>query len=359
MFIDGNSISRRAFLLTSAAATLLTATPAQAGSAKEYRIVAKPGRKRLLGRNQAETDVWAYDGEIPGPTLRLRQGEPVRIVVENNLDQDTTVHWHGIRLPNAMDGVPGLTQPPIKPGETFTYEFTPPDAGTFWYHPHAHSLEQLGHGLAGALIVEEREPVPFDRDIAWMLMDWRLTEEGRIAPGFGNSMEAAMSGRIGNLVAVNGAVVSDQPVQAGERLRLRLVNASLARIMALRIEDHRPIVIAIDGQPCEPHEPEGGRFFLGPAMRIDLMLEMRGEPGRRYAVIDDYYDGIAYTLTSLVYDDRPPLNGMPDRPSALARNPLPEPELGSAERHELILQGGMMGGGDDERDGRHDVRHEP
>jgi FtsP/CotA-like multicopper oxidase with cupredoxin domain len=348
MSTDGNSISRRAFFLGSAGAFLAAALlvrPAQAGSATEYRIVAKPGRKRLLGLNRPETDVWTYDGEIPGPILRLRQGEPVRIVVENNLDQDTTVHWHGIRLPNAMDGVPGLTQPPIKPGETFIYEFTPPDAGTFWYHPHAHSLEQLGHGLAGALIVEEREPVPFDRDIAWMLMDWRLTEEGRIAPGFGNSMEAAMSGRIGNLVAVNGVVGSDQPVHAGERLRLRLVNASLARIMALRIEDHRPIVIAIDGQPCEPHEPEGGRLVLGPAMRIDLMLEMRGEPGRRYAVIDNYYDGLSYTLTSLVYGDRPPLDGEADAPFALARNPLPEPEPGAAERHELALQGGMMGGG--------------
>ena len=90
-----------------------------------------------------DTHVWAYNGGVPGPVLRVRQSEPVRIVVENGLDQETTVHWHGVRVPNAMDGVPGLTQPPIKPGESFTYEFTPSDAGTFWYHPHANSLEQI------------------------------------------------------------------------------------------------------------------------------------------------------------------------------------------------------------------------
>jgi FtsP/CotA-like multicopper oxidase with cupredoxin domain len=343
MFTDV-PVSRRTFLLASAGGALIE-RPVQAGRAREYRIVAKPGRKQLLGRDQSTTEVWAYDGEIPGPVLRLKQGEPVRILVRNDLDQETTVHWHGIRLANAMDGVPGLTQAPIKPGETFAYEFTPPDAGTFWYHPHANSLEQLGRGLAGVLIVEEPEPLGFDRDIIWMLMDWRLTSEDGIAPGFGNAMEAAMSGRIGNTVTMNGTVLPDQPVRAGERLRLRLVNASLARIMALKIEGHRPIVIAIDGQPCEPHEPEGGRLVLGPAMRIDVMLDMRGEPGRRYAVIDDYYDGLAYRLTSLAYDDRPRLRGMADKPFVPPSNPLPEPVLGSAERHELTLQGGMMGGG--------------
>jgi len=327
------------------AGTSLLMRSAQAGGTKEYRIVAKPAQTALLGPGRPATDVWAYDGEIPGPILRLRQGEPVRIFVRNDLDQETTVHWHGIRLPNAMDGVPGLTQAPIKPGETFVYEFTPPDAGTFWYHPHANSLEQLGRGLAGVLIVEEPEPEGFDRDIVWTLMDWRLTEDGRIAPTFGNAMEAAMSGRIGNTVTLNGAVPSDQAVRAGERLRLRLINTSLARIMALRIEDHRPIVIAIDGQPCAPHEPEGGRLVLGPAMRIDLILDLQGKPGGRYAVIDDYYDGLAYELTGLAYEEAPPVRSSAAAPFALTHNPLPEPELASAERHELILQGGMMGGG--------------
>src|SRR5262249_92541 len=152
--------------------------------------------------------------------------------------------WHGIRLPNAMDGVPGLTQPPIKPRESFTYEFTPPDAGTFWYHPHANSLQQLGRGLAGALIVETQEAYPADREILWMTSDWRLKPDAQIAGGFGNPMEAGMSGRIGNAVTINGTLPTVEPVQAGERIRLRLVNSALARIMALRFEGHRPVIIA-------------------------------------------------------------------------------------------------------------------
>lgn len=152
------SISRRNLLLGGTAMALASprlARPARAGIPDRIVITAASGQASLMGPKCPDTKVWAYGGTAPGPVVRLPQGEPARIVVENRLDEDTTVHWRGIRLPNAMDGVPGLTQPPIKPGETFVYEFTPPDAGTFWYHPHSNSLHQLGRGLAGALIVEE------------------------------------------------------------------------------------------------------------------------------------------------------------------------------------------------------------
>jgi FtsP/CotA-like multicopper oxidase with cupredoxin domain len=342
------AISRRSFVAGAAAAAVSLARAACAASIpiREFKLIATPGRWPIVGKPHPDTEVWCYGGRIPGPEIRMRQGEPVRIIVENKLEQDTTVHWHGIRLPNAMDGVPGLTQPPIKPGEQFTYEFTPPDAGTFWYHPHADSLQQLGRGLAGALIVEEPDPVPVDRDLLWVLSDWRLTSGTQIASGFGNGMEAAMSGRVGNTVTLNGAISEEVLVGAGERVRLRLVNTALARIMALRFEGHRPVVISIDGQPCEPHEPKGGRLFLGPAMRLDVMLDMQGEPGRRYRVIDDFYEGLSYWLTQLAYADSPPVRPHPlDAALSLPRNPLPEPDLANAERHELRLQGGMMGGG--------------
>jgi FtsP/CotA-like multicopper oxidase with cupredoxin domain len=158
-------------------------------------------------------------------------------------------------------------------------------------------------------------------------------------------MEAAMSGRVGNMVTLNGRVSETEPARAGERLRLRLVNACVARMMALGFEGHRPMVVAIDGQPCEPHEPDGGRLLLGPAMRIDVALDLIGEPGRRYAVTDDFYQDLAYTLTHLAYGPEPALRAHPlDAPLSLARNPVPEPDLASAERHELALQGGMMSG---------------
>jgi FtsP/CotA-like multicopper oxidase with cupredoxin domain len=340
-------VSRR--VLLSAGAGFVFAGAARGGPAQAnqgHRIVAGPGQAPLTGRDRRATDVWAYGGSVPGPTLRVRQGEPVSIVVDNRLDQDTTVHWHGIRLPIAMDGVPGISQPPIRPGESFVYEFTPPDAGTFWYHPHANSLQQLGRGLAGALIVEERSPIAVDRELLWTIMDWRLKPDGQIAAGFGNRMEAAMAGRIGNTVTINGMVPADQPVRAGERVRLRLLNAALARIMALRFEGHRPVVVAIDGQPCDPHEPKDGRLLLGPAMRIDVVLDMQGDPGRRYRVIDDYDDDLEYSLIHLAYDAAPPVRGRSsEAPLRLPRNPLPPPDLAAAERLELVLQGGMMGRG--------------
>src|SRR6266446_9403245 len=254
-------VSRRALVLGAGAAGLGATLPSRrslAGSdIKEYRLTTKAATVNMTGEGHPDTAVWAYGGTVPGPEFRVGQGEPVRLVVRNNLSEDTTVHWHGIRLPNAMDGVPGLTQQPIRPGESFTYEFTPPDAGTFWYHPHADSLQQLGRGLAGALIIEEREPVAVDRDLLWVIEDWRLDDDGRIAPGFGNRMEAGMSGRIGNTVTINGRVPEHVSVKAGERVRLRIVNAALARLIRLRFEGHRPNVLAYDGQPCDPHPLEG------------------------------------------------------------------------------------------------------
>jgi len=311
--------------------------------AEELRLTARPAVANLTGSGYPDTAVWAYDGTVPGPAIRVAQGKPVRIFVSNKLGEDTTVHWHGIRLPNAMDGVPGLTQPPIAPGKSFTYEFTAPDAGTFWYHPHADTLQQLGRGLAGALIVEEPEPIAVDRDLLWVIEDWRLDEHGQIVRGFGNRMEAGMSGRIGNTVTINGRVPDRISVKAGERLRLRLVNATLARIVGLRFAGHRPVVVAYDGQPCDAHTPEAGRVVLGPAMRADLILDAEGLSGHRYAVTDDFYRDLAYRLVELAYEP-----ATPNRPASprnlpkLPDNPLPPPDLGSAVRHEIVLQGGMM-----------------
>ena len=343
------NVSRRTLMLSAGAAAFGSALPFRHSfghpDIEEHRLTAKPTTVNLAGSGYPDTTVWAYEGIVPGPELRIRQGEPVRIVVSNKLGEDTTVHWHGIRLPNAMDGVPGLTQKPIRSGESFAYEFTPPDAGTFWYHPHADTLQQLGRGLAGALIVEEREPVAVDRDILWFIEDWRLDDGGRIAPGFGNRMEAGMSGRIGNTVTINGRVAEPVSVKTEERVRLRLVNAALARIVRLRFEGHKPVVVAYDGQPCQPFTPEGGRVVLGPAMRADLIIDMNGKPGQTYRVIDDFYRDLAYKLVDFAYDPgKPSRNQPPETPQRLPANPLPEPDLTTAERQEVVLQGGMMGG---------------
>jgi len=340
-------VGRRRLLLAGGAvvaAGLIPSLPRQARATElTHTLTAGPGRVRLVGDEYPETTVWAYDGRVPGPEIRVRQGDRLRVAVTNRLAEETTVHWHGVRLPNAMDGVPHLTQPPIAPGETFVYEFTPPDAGTFWYHPHQNSAEQVGRGLAGPLIVEEREPIQVDRDLTWVLGDWRLTKDAAISDGFGNMMDASHGGRLGNTPTINGQLLEDYPVRAGERVRLRLINAANARIFGLRFQGHRPWIVALDGQPVEPHEPDDGRVVLAPAMRIDLVLDMTGSPGDRATVVDDFYRNLAYRLVDLAYGTEPLRNRPLDTPIDLPSNALPEPELSGAVRHEVTLGGGMMG----------------
>jgi FtsP/CotA-like multicopper oxidase with cupredoxin domain len=326
------------------AATMLplTLSPARA-RAPAYSLTAGPGRARLVGGEYPETAVWCYGGQVPGPELRIRQGDWLQVAVTNGLAEETTVHWHGVRVPNAMDGVPHLTQRPIGPGETFLYEFEAPDAGTFWYHPHQRSFEQVGRGLYGPLIVEEHQPIQVDRDLVWMLDDWRLTDDAAISDDFGNFMDRSHNGRVGNTVTINGKVPNEFTVRAGERVRLRLINAANARIFGLRFEGHRPQVVAIDGQPVEPHEPQDGRIVLAPAMRMDLVLDMTGAPGTRTTVVDDFYPDLAYRLVDLAYGAEPPAgNRPPDASIQLPSNPLAEPDLADAVRHDVVLGGGMM-----------------
>ena len=333
-------MNRRQFLSLGA---LALAPHVFAAGARTLRLA--PARQRLVGAQSSETAVWAFNGAVPGPELRFKQGERLALEIENALAVDTTVHWHGVRVPNAMDGVPQLTQAPIKAnGGRFRYEFELLDAGTYWYHPHLGSPEQVGRGLYGPLIVDEAQPPAVDRDVVWMLGDWRLDREARIVEDFGNFMDASHAGRIGNTVTVNGAIRETFDLHAGERIRLRLVNAANARIFALDFRGHDPIVIALDAQPVEPHRPEGGRVVLGPSMRADILLDATGEPGRSYQVVDDFYQRRAYRLLDLRYATERLRGGRAGASlPKLAPNPLSEPDLAKAQRHRIEFGGGMMG----------------
>lgn len=333
-------LSRRAFLAASAAATL----PLPALALPGHSLRAAPARVRLVPEPWAETEVWSYDGTVPGPVLRARQSERLRVTVENALDAPTTVHWHGLRLPNAMDGVPHLTQDPIAPGATFSYEFDLPDAGTFWYHPHMQSAEQVGRGLYGALIVEEAAPPRVDDDLIWALDDWRLTPEAGIAGDFGHRHDQSHAGRLGNTVTINGTVPGAIPLRPGARVRLRLINVANARIFGLDFGALAPSIVALDGQPVTPHAPEGGLVTLAPAQRADLILDIPASPGARMPVIDRFYPQAAYALVDLLAEGVPLRDAAPDQPVALAPNPLPEPDLSAAIRHEVTFTGGAMGG---------------
>jgi FtsP/CotA-like multicopper oxidase with cupredoxin domain len=155
-------------------------------------------------------------------------------------------------------------------------------------------------------------------------------------------MEMSMAGRVGNTVTINGRVPDRFVVRSGERIRLRLINAAAARIFGLVFKDHSPLVIALDGQPIEPHAPQGGRVILGPAMRADLVLDMTGGTA---PVIDSVYERLSYKLVELRYTDELPLRAQPLAPPAkLPVNTMPEPDVADAHRYEVTLTGGMMGG---------------
>jgi len=341
-----SSVSRRRALnmLGASAATCLL--PLASGRAQDVptRLVAAPASLPIVGAPHAETDVWAYNGTVPGALVRVRRGAKLRIELENQISDVTTIHWHGVRVPNAMDGVPHLTQPPVERGKSFIYEFVAEDAGTFWYHPHWQSFEQVERGLYGALIVDEDEPPKVDRDLLWVLDDWKLTSEAKLVEDFGNFFEVSHAGRIGNTVTINGRVPDTVTVRSGERIRLRLANTANARIFALRFPGLQPRVVATDGHGIEPHEPADGRVVLGPGMRADLMLDCLGKPGDRVRVIDDFYPRQTYRLVDIVYGQEPPLRGSSLMESvALKPNPVPQPRIADAERHRIEFGGGMMG----------------
>jgi FtsP/CotA-like multicopper oxidase with cupredoxin domain len=336
-------LTRRSLLQGAGGVAFATLLPRRVLAGADLTLTPGPARIRLGEGSSPELDVWAYDGSVPGPLLRVRQGEEVSIAVDNRLEQETTVHFHGIRLPNAMDGVPHLTQAPIAPGQTFRYAFAVPDAGTYWYHSHQGSAEQVGRGLYGAFIVEEREPIRVDRDEVWVLSDWRLQRDGQISDDFHNVHDMAHNGRVGDVVTVNGKVRETFDVRTGERIRLRLLNAANARIFGLVFSSHRPQIIAYDGHPVEPHEPQTNRIVLGPGMRVDLVVDMTGAPGERFQVRDTYYRGLEYRLLDLVYANAPLRDKPAGDPNALPAGTLPEPDLASATRHEVRFNGGMMG----------------
>jgi FtsP/CotA-like multicopper oxidase with cupredoxin domain len=332
-------MDRRTFLASGAALAL---APGCASLPATRTLRAAPARQSLAGAGHPDTAVWAYGGSVPGPELRVRQGERLKLAFENALPVATTVHWHGIRLPNGMDGVPHLTQAPIAAnGGRFVYEFDLPDAGTYWYHPHLGNPEQVARGLYGALIVEERTPPPVDRDVVWLLSDWELDRQARIDEEFTSPMAASHDGRVGNTVTVNGQVRESFGVRAGERIRLRLINASSARIYRLAFEGHSPSVIALDGHPVAPHPAE--RVVIGPGMRADLVLDCVAQRGSQHRVVDGFYRQNAYELLKLTYSSQAALRtAFPPIP-VLPANPVAAPNLASAERHRVVFAGGAMG----------------
>jgi len=339
------SMNRRNFIRAGGLFTCSWLVPKanlQADTPASFQLEPQPGKANLVGPDFPATEIWGYNGQVPGPELRITQGSRLQAVVTNGLDVPTAVHWHGIRLPNAMDGVAGVTQAPIKPAESFSYEFTPPDAGTYWYHSHVNSHEQIGRGLYGPLIIEEQNPPEVDRELVWMIDDWRLLDDASIRNDFENGHDMSHAGRIGNVPTVNGRFRDVVRVRTGERIRLRLINASNARNFALSFEGLSPSIIAIDGQAVTPYMPQQ-KIIIGAAGRVDLMLDMTGEPGTITPVVDDFYRQ-PFDLVQFAYEDKPLRDSPLNSAIKLELPGLPEPDLPNAFQQRVTIAGGAMGG---------------
>src|SRR5207244_1978839 len=285
--------TRREFLITAGRLGLGAAGVAAVGSRPRESVAAGAPRTIRLEAREVKWELapgktikaMAYNGEVPGPAIRAREGERLRVVLKNSLAEPTTIHWHGVDVPNPMDGVPGVTQKPVQPGETFVYEFEARPAGTRWYHTHFDEHRQMDLGLAAPLIIEAtaKEPTSYDREVTLVLDDWAAGTGRPVPPtdagtpgargSAGGMMGGMMSGgRMGGMMGgrgmggmmgggrgmggttrdetepaydvmtINGkAYPATEPlrVKNGERVRLRVINASAEHTHVLRLAGPR------------------------------------------------------------------------------------------------------------------------
>lgn len=231
-------------------------------------------------------DGLAYNGSVPGPVIEAHVGDTLVVHFRNDLTEDTTVHWHGIRLPNDMDGAPH-SQSPVPPGGTFEYRFTLPDEGTFWYHPHANEPEQMERGLYGAIVVRGDDEPLVDTETLVVLDDLTLAADGTLAP-FGGPLEMH-GGREGNTQLVNGTLTPTVRVRSGERQRWRIVNAGSARIYRLALPGHSFTVLGSDGGAWAAPTPMD-ELFLAPGDRLDVIVDVTTSPGESVTLTAEPYE---------------------------------------------------------------------
>lgn len=236
--------------------------------AKVVEIEVVPGLK---------TEVWTYNGMLPGPTIRAKKGDRVVVKFENHLPEATTIHWHGVRVPAAMDGTEHM-QDPIEPGESFEYSFTVPDAGTFWYHPHLRSSPQVGAGLYGAFVVEEAaEEAALGDELLLVMSDMGIEEDGSLSPGDESGWFGDYFGRMGSTLLVNGKILPKVAARAGVPQRWRVVNAARARYFRFTVPGQPLVSLGGDGGLAERPLPVD-EVTLAPGERAELyMLPVEGE----------------------------------------------------------------------------------
>ncbi|CAM5214552.1 Multicopper oxidase with three cupredoxin domains (Includes cell division protein FtsP and spore coat protein CotA) OS=Bosea thiooxidans OX=53254 GN=SAMN05660750_01595 PE=4 SV=1 [Bosea thiooxidans] len=329
----------------------LAQTPAEMPKAQPGPLTAAPTRTRLRPAPAPDTEIWAFDGANPAPSLRIKQGETLSLKLENRTTAPLGLHCYGLRGEAVRDGVGGFTQPPIAPGETGEIRLTPPDSGTLLYRPLVlgASSEPCGRGLGGLIVVEEKEPLGVDLDLPVLVSDWLLGDDQSIQPFVLQGQAGASVGRLGSWVTVNRrsppAPITARP---GARVRLRLANACNARIMRLRFDGGQPTVIAVDSQPTESFAPVRSQLPFAPGTRYDVVLDLPVEDGAAVNVTALIGGGLPLVRIVTAGEPQVPRAAMP----ALKLNPaLPlGVRMQDALRPEIVVEGGATLGDDQKLD---------
>jgi len=307
-------------------------------------LEAAPSRLTLAPPPAELAAALSYSGSTPGPLIRLRRGEELKLRLVNRLSEPTALSLPGTRPPNANAGYGGLTGPRVGPGASADIRFIPPDAGFNLYLPHAGATDaaQQGRGLYGPIVIEETDPPGVDEDVAVVLSDFNLDGRGEIKDDFADPALARGAGQKGGLVFANDQAAPLQlAARPGARVRLRLANAAAARLANIGAEGAKTFIVAVDGQPSEPFEPLKNQFPMGPGARFELMFDMAAEAGGSASFLLRGEAGAPdqpFVIVRAAGEPTPPRA----EPIRLPANPLLPAEIAleAAKRYDLAVTGG-------------------
>jgi FtsP/CotA-like multicopper oxidase with cupredoxin domain len=233
---------------------------------------------------------WTYNGGLPGPLIKTRVGDRLIVHFKNELKEPTTVHWHGVRVPIEMDGVPGISQPAVKPGESFVYDFVLRDAGLYWYHPHHMSAAQVGFGLYGALLVEDpNDGVGVADQVTMVLSDIGFDKNGTLDEPASGGTAGDVFGREGDHVLLNGRKAPTLRVRAGAPQRWRIVNTARSRFFLLDLQGQKFTVIGTDGG-LQERPTTSEVLLITPGERVDVIVAPTGAPNSEMPVYSMLYN---------------------------------------------------------------------
>jgi FtsP/CotA-like multicopper oxidase with cupredoxin domain len=285
---------------------------------------------------------WTYDGGLPGPLIRAKVGDRLVVHFANQLREPTTIHWHGVRVPIEMDGVPNISQPEVKTGETFTYDFVVRDAGLFWYHPHVMSAAQVGFGLYGALQVDDpNDGVGVTDELTLVLSDIGFDKRGELEPADSGGPAGQVFGREGQHVLVNGRRHPTLKARAGAWQRWRIVNTAKSRFFLLDMDGQPFTTIGTDGG-LQESPVEAPTVLVTAGERLDVLVRPTGKPGSqivlRAMLYNRGYGSVEYRdveeLLTIEFSSDPPLPKPP--PLAISRT-IAAPSSAGATRVPVVL----------------------